>query len=78
QIDGSTIEQHPKPLVATVWIVVINPSIRGFSMWSGERRPCDHAVTSAPLPGDEKRSLDWAPIVRASRKRPVSTREALE
>ncbi|MFF3440323.1 hypothetical protein, partial [Streptosporangium sp. NPDC002721] len=54
---GSTIEQHPKPLVATVWIVVINPSTRGFSMSSGERQPCDHAVTSSLLPRDEKRSM---------------------
>jgi P pilus assembly chaperone PapD len=30
QIDGCTMEQHPRPLVVTDPVVVINPSTRGF------------------------------------------------
>jgi hypothetical protein len=45
QIDGGTIEKHLKLLVATVWIVVINPSTRSFLLSPAEPRRCDHPVT---------------------------------
>ncbi|WP_433513473.1 hypothetical protein ACQP2T_59520 [Nonomuraea sp. CA-143628] len=57
QIDGGTVEQHLKLLVATVWVVVINPSTRSFFMSPAEHRHRDHAVTRAPAKEPEKGSL---------------------
>lgn len=46
QIDGGTVEQHLKLLVATVWIVVINPfRVRGRRR--GACSPCGLSRLSA-------------------------------
>jgi hypothetical protein len=57
QINGGTVEKHLKLLVATVWVVVINPSTRSFFMSPAEHRHCDHAVTRAPAKEPEKGSV---------------------
>ncbi|MEV0828176.1 hypothetical protein [Nonomuraea rubra] len=56
QIDGGTTEKHLKLLVATVWIVVINPSTRSFLLLPAELRHLDHAVTKALAAEPEKGS----------------------
>ena len=74
QIDGGTIEKHLKLLVATVWIVVINPSTRSFLLLAAEPRHRDHAVTRALAAEPGKGSLPPLPEDRVDFRHTASLR----